>query len=146
MPLFLQFTRTGQPAIKGASKAKFHEGWIEIASMQWGPHRFAPRVNPDDRHPPPSVSDLVITKNVDAASSILFRETLSPPGDGLTAKIDFVKDGANPNDLILSITAENVIISAYSASGGRGAGATPLEQVTITFTRVMSSRHPLNAP
>jgi type VI secretion system secreted protein Hcp len=141
MPLFLKFTRNGQQVFKGSSKAPGYEGWIELSSVQWGARRFAPPVNSQERAPPANVSDVVITMETDSSSSELFRESLNPPSESLTAEIDFVREGSGPTDPILTFTLDNVMITSISMGGGQGTGKTPLEQLTLNFTKVAYDRH-----
>jgi type VI protein secretion system component Hcp len=83
---------------------------------------------------------------MDSTSSSLFRETLSPSTEGLTAQIDFVPVGADPSDSILTLTFDNVLITTFNMSGGRGSDKTSLEQITMNFTKVDSVKHPGNTP
>lgn len=130
MPIYMKIE-----GIKGNVTAAGHEGWIELTSAQLGVQR---RVNTTGRGTnreasTPSVSEIVVTKDVDSASSDLFRMSLW--GEGKKVTIDFVSsDQTVP---YLSIELENTLISNYSVSGhGGSAHDTPMESLSLNFTKV----------
>jgi len=130
MPIYMKIE-----GIKGNVTAAGHEGWIELMSAQLGVQR---RVNTTGQSSnreasTPSVSEIVITKEVDNASTDLFR--MSFVGEGKKVTIDFVSsDQTVP---YLSIELENTLITNYSVSGHGGAGRdAPMESLSLNFTKV----------
>ncbi len=126
MPIFLRYGD-----IKGDVKEPAHRGWIELTSFQWGVGRSVTSVGSATRESSaPSVSEIVVTKLHDSASTRLFNESVA--GQGTKAIIDFVKgDGT----VYLRLVLDNTMVSGYSISGGGGA-TRPSETVTLNFTKV----------
>jgi type VI secretion system secreted protein Hcp len=81
------------------------------------------------------VSEIVVTKLQDSASTDLFRQSMW--GEGATVQIDFVRalpDGKP--EVYMSITLENTLVSSFSVSGSGGAGDKPMESLALNFTKV----------
>src|SRR5690348_3207366 len=135
MPIYMGFF--DQPnvlsrTIRGDVKAKGYEGWIELESAQVGVSRHVTSAsgrgtNKDQ----PSVSEIVITKALDAASTALFRQ--STWGEGQMVIIAFVKDGT----AYMTIILRDTLISNYSVSGhGGDAHGKPMESLSLNFTGI----------
>ena len=130
MPIYMKIE-----GIKGNVTAAGHEGWIELMSAQLGVQR---RVNTTGQGAnreasTPSVSEIVVTKDIDSASTDLFRMSLW--GEGKKVTIDFVSSGQTVP--YLSIELENTLISNYSVSGHGGSGhETPMESLSLNFTKI----------
>ncbi|MBR0697283.1 type VI secretion system tube protein Hcp [Bradyrhizobium lablabi] len=128
MPIYMRITRNGQPVIKGDATAKGHEKWIELASAQLGQTRSIANSRVASA---PAVSEIVITKSMDSASTALFRQSLY--GEGVTIQIDFVKPGGN-RPTYLTITLQNALISSYQSGAGPSDG--PTESLALNFTKM----------
>jgi len=86
MPIYMKY-----PGVEGTGKGN-HKGWIELQSAQLGVHRNVkdPTGSSTNREASvPSVSEIVVTKDLDIASSGLVQEALwvrwtalSRPKDG----------------------------------------------------------------
>src|SRR4029077_18780440 len=87
MPIYMNYND-----IPGDATAEGHEKWIEVNSCQWGVGRgiSSPTGGSADREASaPSVSEIVVTKPTDVASTKLFDESLE--GEGADVTIDFCK-------------------------------------------------------
>lgn len=111
-----------------------HTGWIELQSCNWGLGRsIATAVGAsDDREASmPSVSEVIVTKECDVASTNLLQEALT--GFGKTVQIDFTRT-AKTTDTYLTLTLTNAMISSHSHSHNGGDGR-PIESVSLNFTK-----------
>jgi type VI secretion system secreted protein Hcp len=135
MPIYMQIT-----GIDGSVTAAGHEKWIELDSAQLGVNRHV--TNPTGRGvnreaSAPSVSEIVVTKALDCASTGLFK--LSLWGEGKKVKIDFCKTDKDKVEPYLQIELENTLISSYSCSGhggGHGTHGRPHESLSLNFTKI----------
>ena len=132
MPIYMEYD---SGAIQGDVTEKNHTNWIEINSCQFGVGRGIASAtgNTTDREQSnPSVSEIVVTKNLDAGSADLFKESLK--GLGKTVKIEFCvstqEQGMQP---YLTLTLTNNLISGYSISSG---GDRPTESLSLNFTKI----------
>jgi type VI secretion system secreted protein Hcp len=91
MPIYMRITDNGLPIINGDATAKGHEKWIELSSIKPGrPAYIAPRKRfTREESLAPIISEMVISKVIDSASSALIRQ--SSNGKGVTIQIDLVK-------------------------------------------------------
>jgi len=120
MPIYMKIEGIDGPITHDGTK-----GWIEIQSLSWG--------SSSGREPQvPTISEMVVTKDQDVASSTLFKQALW--GEGKKVTIVFVKGGDSPQEY-LRITLENALISSYSTSGS-GGGYRPAEFFTLNFTKI----------
>jgi type VI secretion system secreted protein Hcp len=130
MPIYMKVD-----GIDGAVKGKY-KGLIELQSCQFGTHRniTAPTGRGSERRAaPPSVSEIVVTKEQDTTSTALFRESLT--GSGKKVVIEFVK--GDPPTPYMRVALDDVLISSFSVSGhGGGNSAKPLESLSLNFSRV----------
>ena len=80
----------------------------------------------------PSVSEIVVTKKTDKASSALLLESLS--GKGREVTITFEQEKPDHGlQVFLVIKLENTLISGYSVASG---GDIPTESLSLNFTRI----------
>jgi type VI secretion system secreted protein Hcp len=123
--------------IKGESLAEGHkgsDGWIESGSIQWGVGRgiSTPVGGSGKREASaPSVSEIVLTKNMDSTSPLLCQEALV--GKAVTAIIEMTETGTDKLETYLTLTLTNALISGYSFSSG---GDRPSESLSINFTKI----------
>ena len=111
-----------------------HKSWVELSSVQWGVGRgiSSPTGASADRESSaPSISELTVTKTQDVASVGLL--TAAFQGDGVPVIIDFTRTNKDTQDIYLTITLTNVIISGYSMSSG---GDRPTESLSLNFTKI----------
>src|SRR5437588_1520292 len=130
MPIYVQYAK-----IKGDVTAGGHEGWIEVNSFQWGVGRgiSSPTGGSADRESSaPSVSEIVVTKPTDIASTDLLNESLQ--GEGQDVTIDFCKTDKGNLQTYLSYVLTNTMISGFSLSSG---GDRPQESLSFNFTKIM---------
>jgi type VI secretion system secreted protein Hcp len=120
--------------IQGDATAEGHEKWIELNSCQWGVGRgiSSPTGGSNDRESSaPSVSEVVVTKATDVASTKLLNEAYQ--GEGKDVTIDFCKTDKGKLEVYLTITMNNTMISGHSISSG---GDRPTESLSLNFTKV----------
>jgi type VI secretion system secreted protein Hcp len=129
MPIYVKYA-----AINGDVTAEGHKQWIEVNSFQWGVGRgiSSPTGGSADRESSaPSVSEVVVTKPTDIASTNLLHEALQ--GEGVEVTIDFCKTDKGNLQVYLSYTLTNTMISGFSLSSG---GDRPQESLSFNFTKV----------
>jgi len=121
-------------SIPGDVTESTHVGWIELHSYQWGIGRgiSSPTGASADRESSsPSVSEIVVTKNTDISSTKILNEGLQ--GTGQTVQIDFTKTSQGAQEVYLSLTLSDTLISGYSQSSG---GDRPTESISLNFTKI----------
>jgi type VI secretion system secreted protein Hcp len=125
--------------ITGSVTAAGHEKWIELHSCQLGVNRnvTSPTGRGTNREAAvPSVSEIVVTKDLDCASTSLFKASLW--GEGKKVKIDFCKTDKDKFEPFLQLELENTLISSFSTSGSGGDGnARPMESLSLNFTKIL---------
>jgi type VI secretion system secreted protein Hcp len=133
MPIYMKID-----GIDGSVTAAGHEKWIELQSCQLGTNRHIANATGRGQNreaSAPAVSEIVVTKDLDCASTGLFR--LSLWGEGKKVKIDFVKTDKDKFEAFLQAELENALISSYSVSGHGGVGhSTPMESLSLNFTKI----------
>jgi type VI secretion system secreted protein Hcp len=141
MPIYVDWD---SKAIKGGVTAKGFEDMIEASSFQWGIGRgvSTPVGSATDREASaPSVSEVTLTKLLDAASPKLLEDGLR--GEfGAKVIVHFVRTEKNALVDFLQLTLTNAGVSGYSFSSG---GDRPSESVSINFTKVEFSNTPAGA-
>src|SRR5262245_36743028 len=133
MPIFMQYE-----GIDGDVSTKGYEKWIELSSWQWGIGRgitSATSGGQDREATTPSVSEMVVTKVTDGASTNLMRAALglAPAGEGKKVKIDFVQTDQGQPEPYMQFELENTLVSGWSLSSG---GDRPMESLTLNFTAI----------
>src|SRR6516164_1728525 len=114
MPIYIKYA-----ALNGDVTESTHTGWIEVNSFQWGVGRgiSSPTGGSSDREASaPSVSEIVVTKPMDVATTNLLDESLE--GEGKDVTIDFTKTDKGQLVVYLSYVMNNTMISSYSLSSG----------------------------
>jgi type VI secretion system secreted protein Hcp len=133
MPIYMKYD-----GIDGAVTATGHEKWIELDSCQLGVNRHVTSATgrgSNREASVPSVSEIVITKSQDVASTNLFKASLW--GEGKKVKIDFVKTDQDKFEQYLQLELENTLVSSFSTSGHGGDGhARPMESLSLNFTKI----------
>ncbi|HVW54544.1 MAG TPA: type VI secretion system tube protein Hcp [Rhizobiaceae bacterium] len=120
--------------IDGEATQDQHQKWIDINSLQWGVGRGISTVSGSAANreaSEPSVSEVVVTKMMDIASTKLLTEAVTGR-DGKTVEIHFVTTG-NPGMTYAEYKLTGALISGYSVSSG---GERPSESISINFTKI----------
>lgn len=141
MPIYMKF-----PGIGGTGKGN-HKGWIELESCQLGVYRRVtdPTGSSINREASaPAVSEIVVTKSQDIASTDLFRQAVD--GQGKKVVIDFVASDSKNDVPYLSLELENVLITSFNTSGHGGiAHPQPTESLVLNSTKVTYSTTPVES-
>jgi type VI secretion system secreted protein Hcp len=141
MGLYMQY-----PGLTGDATESGFQNWITLTSVHFGTSRnVAASVGSTKSREAstPTISDITVTKALDAASAGLFRASVSL-GQGQTVQIAFTKTGG---ETYLQYTLNEVIISGYQIGT---TGDRPVETVNIscaqfqmTVTTTDSSNKPV---
>ena len=134
MPIFMKYD-----GVDGDVKAAGHEKWIMLDSCQLGVHRNIANTSGRGQNreaSAPSVSEIVVTKKQDCASTGLFKASLH--GEGKKAEIHFCKTDKDKVEPYMKIELENVLISSYNVSGHGGDGNDrPMESLSLNYTKIV---------
>ena len=129
MAIYMKFGK-----IKGDATHAEHKEWLTIESLQWGVGRAIMTPSGSSRNretSEPSVSEVTVTKNMDASSPSFFTEAVTGV-KGAEVKIDLVSTG-NPGRTYATYTLTDALISQYSMSSG---GDRPAESISINFSKI----------
>ena len=105
----------GLPLVTGDVKAKGHEGWIRLTSVQLA----TPKVSPGRSagRDPGGPKTIVVTKNVDSTSTFLFHLAAYPRTGRVVCTIDFVADGSTAAYQTVEILDSVIFASSKSRDG-----------------------------
>ncbi len=121
---------------KGNVTAQGYEDWIEVDSFSFGVGRaivMEAGAMTNREASRPSLSEVTVTKAMDAASGGLFKASVT--GDaGVKVEIHVVQTGANNVEKYAVYTLEDVIISSFNISAS--AGGPPQESLSLSFSKV----------
>jgi type VI secretion system secreted protein Hcp len=120
MPVYLKYDD-----ITGDVTESAHYGWIELKSFSFGVQRS-------------TTNEIRVTKGSDSASAALQQQALS--GSSVDATIDLIRDEGGVS---LRIVMSETMISSITVSGS---GDTPLESITLNFTKVDLQNNPGTPP
>jgi len=135
MPIYVEWE-----GIEGDVTAEGYAKHIEVNSFQFGIGRGigSPMGGSKDRESSaPSVSEVVVIKPTDSASTALFEGALY--GEGKKVTLKFVNTDAGQLETFLSYELQEVLISGYSMSSG---GDNPSESVSLNFTKIIMKNTP----
>jgi type VI secretion system secreted protein Hcp len=120
--------------MKGEVTAEGYKDWVELGSFQWGVGRgISSGVGGGSKREAsaPSVSEIVVTKTLDAFSPSALKEAIG--GEGVQVKIDLTRtDGKGNHIAYQKYILEGVMVSGYSLSSG---GDRPSESLSLNFTK-----------
>jgi type VI secretion system secreted protein Hcp len=129
MAIFMKYGET-----EGEVSAEGYAKWIELYSFQWGVGRgISAGVGGASKREAsaPSVSEITVTKSLDAFSPIALKEAIG--GKGVTVKLDFTRtDDAGKHHAFQKYILSNTMLSGYSVSSG---GDRPSESLSLNFTK-----------
>jgi type VI secretion system secreted protein Hcp len=131
MPIYMNYNNL---AVKGDATADGHANWIELNSFQWGVGRgiSSPTGGAKDRESSaPSISEITVTKDQDAATGKLLTEAYQ--GEGVKVVIDFCKTDGGKLETYLTYELEDTMISGFSCSSG---GERPSESLSLNFVTI----------
>ena len=124
-------------ADKGEVTAEGYTDWIQVDSLQWGVGRgISAGVGGASKRESsaPSVSEITVSKSLDAWSPLALKEALG--GKGCTVKLEVTRtDDSGKHHAFQKYILDNVLISGYSISSG---GDRPSESLSLNFTKVDS--------
>ncbi len=129
--------------INGDVTAKGHEKWVDCSSLQWGVGRGigSPIGRGVERESSaPNISEVVISKEMDASSPYLFTEACI--GKGKKVQFHLVKTSGGNLETYLEYTLTNALVSGFSVSSG---GDKPTESVSFNFTKIEMKYTPQKA-
>lgn len=133
MAIYMNFNNKA-PA--GNVTAKGYEDWIEVDSFNFGVGRgisMEAGAMANREATRPSLSEITLTKRIDAASGGLFKSSVS--GDeGVKVEIHVVQTGASSVEKYAVYSLEDAIISSYSISAS--AGGPPQESISLSFAKI----------
>ena len=120
--------------LEGEVTTTGYEKWVELSSLQWGVGRGISSGGGGGskrESSAPSVSEVTVTKTLDAFSPLALKEAIG--GDGALVLIDITrtdKDGGHHAFQKYMLYAS--MISGYSISSG---GDRPSESLSVNFTK-----------
>lgn len=118
----------------GEVTAEGYAQWIELGSFQWGVGRgISSGVGGASKREAsaPSVSEITVTKTMDAFSPLALKEAIG--GEGVQVKIDITRtDGKGNHVAFQKYILEGTMVSGYSVSSG---GDRPSESMSLNFTK-----------
>ncbi|HXJ89499.1 MAG TPA: type VI secretion system tube protein Hcp [Candidatus Binatia bacterium] len=125
--------------VRGDSKARGHEDWIELSSLQFPSMRTIDYTGENDR----GLKQIVFTKPMDSASPVL--RQLSISGEAQPATIDFVNTNG---EIYLQLQFDDASVDGYSASSSsKGAfHSRPMESVTLKYSKMRLTQFSANVP
>ena len=130
-------------SVDGDATEEGHKKWITLTSCQWGVGRgiSAPvgsAVNREASHP--SISEITVSKSLDAGSTKLLTEALV--GKGVPCQIDFCKTEKDKLVIYLTLKLTNTMVSGHSFSSG---GDKPSESLSLNFTKIEFNNFPMDS-
>lgn len=129
MAIYMKF-----PGCDGDVTETSHSSWIELHGFQWGVGRGISSVvgsSSERESSAPSISEVTVTKENDIATGKLMQEALSDHGKDV--QLDFTRTYKDQQEIYLTLTLTNTIISGYSHSSS---GDRPMESLSLNFTQV----------
>ena len=121
-------------ALDGEVTAKGYEKWMEVNSLQWSVGRglsVGSGGGSKRESTAPSVSEIVVTKTMDAISPLLLKEAIG--GSSTDVNIHMTQTDAKGTHIAYQKYILNgVLVSGYSISSG---GDRPNESFSMNFSR-----------
>jgi len=120
--------------IDGKVTAAGHENWIDVSSLQWGVGRAISSsvgTSADREASKPSISEVSVTKLMDASSPMIFTEACV--GKSKKIQIHLCTVGTDAIETYMEYELEDCMFSGYSVSSG---GDRPSESISLSFTKM----------
>jgi type VI secretion system Hcp family effector len=139
MPIYMNCTRNNAQVIHGAVTEKGHAGWTELQSAQFGATgsiRTPTGAAASREAAAPTISEIVVTKVQDDASTVLLSESVNGAPMQVTLHFARINDQGQV-EVYLSITLQDALISSYSLSGGGSDNSVrPTEMLSFNFAKI----------
>jgi type VI secretion system secreted protein Hcp len=138
MPIYMNCTRNNAQVVHGTVTEKGHIGWIELQSAQFGSTASvrAPGGVTGREASAPTITNIIVTKLQDDASTALLRESVSGAPMRVTLHFAHINDQGQV-EVYLSVTLQEALISSYSVGGGGADNSTrPTEMLSFNFTKI----------
>lgn len=134
MPIYMKYE-----GVEGQVTAAGFEKQVELESCQVGVNRHisAGGHGGNREASTPSISEIVVTKSQDSASTELFKASLF--GEGKPCTISFCKTSTDGKTMqtYFVLTLTNTLVSSFSTSGHGGPGSDrPMESLSLNFTKI----------
>ncbi|WP_158743550.1 type VI secretion system tube protein Hcp [Acidisphaera sp. L21] len=128
--------------IKGRVATEGFKEWIELMSFQHGVGRAVTSGSGGKQREGsnPEISEVVVTKVFDDASSKLYQDALAGSFD-TKVEFKFTTTTKNKIDTYLAYELKQCGVSSYSMSSG---GDNPMESLSLNFTNILVSPSPLD--
>jgi type VI secretion system secreted protein Hcp len=128
--------------IKGQVTTEGFKDWIELHSMQLGVSRGittgAGGASREGSHP--MISDISVSKVFDVASPKLYQDSVAGAFDS-KVELKLTTTTKNKVDTYLALELTDCGVASYSTSS---AGDTPMESLSLNFTKIMYTPSPLD--
>jgi type VI secretion system secreted protein Hcp len=127
--------------IKGNVTADGFKDHMNILSFQFGVGRgisMEPGKLANRESTRPSLSEITITKQTDATSTSLFKESVTGAA-GKKVKIKFIRTGGDKLFEYMTYELEEVMVSGYSVSGD--SEGEPVESISLSYAKLTVSYH-----
>lgn len=130
-------------SIDGAVTTEGFSKWIEVNSFQWGTGRAISSASrgANRESSEPSLSEVVVTKENDVASTKLFQEAVAGELKN-KVEVKFTTTTKNKVETFLTYEFENAGVSSYSVSSG--GSDHPIESISINFSKITITPSPLD--
>ena len=129
--------------IQGESRAKGHEGQIDVESFSWGVSN-TPAAGGAGRVGKPKFSDISISKLLDKASPLLMQAVANGKANKSVTLYGAAAGGERSGADFLTITLSDVLVSSFQESGASGGGGLQ-DSLSLNFTRITFDYKPQNA-
>ena len=132
--MFLKIEGTRQGPIKGESKDATHKDEIDILSWSWGMQSHT-SIEPGQPAGKTSISELVVTKNADRASTAIM-SSLRNNEIIKTATLTVRKAGGGPLEYMKIVLEQARVVSHATTGGSAEGGAEVVETVGLAFKKI----------
>ncbi len=128
--------------VKGDVTTADYKGWIELNSFQFGVSRAVSSGagGATRESSTPSISEIVVSKYLDASSPKLYNDSLAGNFD-TKVTIKMTATTKNKVETFLTYELTDCGVSSYSQSSG---GDAPVESLSLNFTKIMMTPTPLD--
>ena len=128
--------------VKGDVTTAEYKGWIELNSFQFGVSRAVSSGagGATRESSAPSISEIVVSKYLDASSPKLYQDSLAGAFDRKVT-IKMTSTTKNKVETFLTYELTDCGVSSYSQSSG---GDAPVESLSLNFTKIMMTPTPLD--
>ena len=130
--------------IRGEVTAIGHEDWLEGTSLTWNVGRAISSVvgtSADREASKPSISEVTITRMMDAATPLLFTDACV--GKGKLVKIDLTTIGTDNINSYMKYELSECMLSNYAVSCDLD--ERPYETISLSFTKLTMKYQPYDS-